>query len=143
MSRALKEALESLFDNILQTTARVRTIAEGNGTPGTRAAPARNANNDKRFGVRIDNGERVIKDGVEYKRYKMQANKEAENATIREMADKNPHKVLAVADLPIQEIGKSKGGSEIAEGAEGSSKSTYLGVLVTYLFLIVESRDMS
>lgn len=48
----------------------MKKIAEGNGTPGTRVAPAQAGMNDKRIGSRLDNGEKIVEDGKEYKRFK-------------------------------------------------------------------------
>jgi hypothetical protein len=41
------------------------------------------------IGSRLDNGEKVTKDGKEYKRYKWQINKNAQNATLKELANKD------------------------------------------------------
>lgn len=46
----------------------MKKIAEGKGTPGTRAAPTQAGTNDKKIGSRLDNGEKILKGGKEYKR---------------------------------------------------------------------------
>ncbi|KAK4690845.1 hypothetical protein P7C71_g6036, partial [Lecanoromycetidae sp. Uapishka_2] len=43
--------------------SRVKKILSGDGTPGTRAAPAQTQNNDEDIGVRLDYGKTYVKDG--------------------------------------------------------------------------------
>ncbi|KAH7397043.1 hypothetical protein DE146DRAFT_756721 [Phaeosphaeria sp. MPI-PUGE-AT-0046c] len=101
MSRALKSSLQDLKNWVFQSNSRVQKIASGQGTAGTRAAPAQAGNNDKKIGSRLDNGEIFNKDGRQYKRYKFQVNKGADDKTLKDLADKNSHKVWAQADLPL------------------------------------------
>lgn len=81
----------------------MQEIANGQGIPGTRAAPAQAGNNDKKIGSRLDNGETFTKGGKQYKRYKFQVNKGADDKTLKELADKDPHKVWTQADISIGE----------------------------------------
>ena len=81
----------------------MQKIAKGQGIPGTRAAPTQAGNNDKKIGSRLDNGEAFTKGGKQYKRYKFQVNKGADEKTLKELADKDSHKVWAQADMPIGE----------------------------------------
>jgi hypothetical protein len=78
----------------------VAKLARGEGTPGTRAAPAQAGNNDKKIGVRLDNADTIVKDGKKFKRYKFQVNKGADNPTL---ADKNSHEVWSQADMPVDD----------------------------------------
>ncbi|KAL9623352.1 MAG: hypothetical protein Q9204_007959, partial [Flavoplaca sp. TL-2023a] len=55
MSRAVKDSLKSLKAWVFQSPSRVKKIAEGSGTPGTRAAPAQSGTNDVKIGSRLDN----------------------------------------------------------------------------------------
>ena len=103
MSRALRSSLETLKKWVLESDSRVQKVAKGQGIPGTRAAPTQAGNNDKKIGSRLDNGETFTKDGKQYKRYKFQVNKGADDKSLRELADKNSHKVWAQADIPIGE----------------------------------------
>ena len=82
-------------------------ISQGNGIAGTRAAPSQSGSNYSTIGSRLDNGEKVLKNGAEYKRYKWQINKNANNPTLRELANKNSHKVWSEADVPINSDGSS------------------------------------
>lgn len=45
--------------------------------------------NDSDIGVQLDNGETITRDGKAYKCYKLRANKNASNATIKELANKD------------------------------------------------------
>ena len=103
MSRALKESLKSLKAWVFASPSRVKKIAEGQGTPGTRAAPAQAGTNDTKIGLRLDNGDKIVRDGKEYKRYKLQVNKDADNATLKDLANKDSHKVWSQTDVPIGE----------------------------------------
>jgi hypothetical protein len=103
MSRAILAAIQAVRGWVFQNKSRLQTLAIGQGTPGTRAAPAQAGNNDAKFGIRIDNGETITKNGKQYKRYKVQANKGAENPTLRDIANHDSHRVLAQADLPLGE----------------------------------------
>ena len=101
MSRAVKDSLKNLQAWVFQSPSRVKTIADGQGTPGTRAAPTQLSTNDKKIGSRLDNGEKIIKDEKEYRRYKFQINKGADNATLKQLANQDSHKVWSQADVPI------------------------------------------
>lgn len=101
MSRARKESLEALKNWVLGRSSQVTKIAAGQGIAGSRAAPSQSGPNDSKIGSRLDNGEKLMKDGKEYKRYKWQVNKNAENATLKDLANKDSHKVWAEADIPV------------------------------------------
>ncbi|KAH9871023.1 hypothetical protein J1614_006597 [Plenodomus biglobosus] len=105
MSRPLKRSIQDLKTWVFQSRSRVQLIANGQGTAGTRAAPAQSGNNDKKIGSRLDNGENFTKDDKEYKRYKLQVNKGAEDKTLKRLADKDSHTVWAQADAAIGEAG--------------------------------------
>ena len=66
---------------------------------GTRAEPKRDE--DKRAGVRVDFGEVVDRDGRKVRHYKVQPNKGADDPTLKDMAAKNSHQVVAEAFWPI------------------------------------------
>ena len=91
MARAMKDALKQLETWVGKHPSQITEIAEGKGTPGSRAAPTQASTNDAKIGVRLDNAETIYKDGKEYKRYKLRANKGAANLTIKRVADKDFH----------------------------------------------------
>lgn len=65
---------------------------------GSRVFPPQNAPVDKKIGVRLDKGETVQgKPGV--LRLKLQANKGADDPTLKKLADENSHKVWATVDI--------------------------------------------
>ncbi|KAJ6001654.1 hypothetical protein N7499_008847 [Penicillium canescens] len=101
MSNARIESLNKLKNWVLGRSSQVLKLAQGQGIAGTRAAPAQAGTNDTKIGSRLDHGEKVIKDGKEYKRYKWQLNKNAENSTLKELANKDSHKVWSEADVPV------------------------------------------
>jgi hypothetical protein len=101
MSRAIKASIQQLKVHVFAAKSRVEKILKGGGSPGTRAAPAQMGKHDADIGVRLDYGDRITRDGIEYQRYKLQANKQAANATIKAIAAKNSHQVLAEVDVPV------------------------------------------
>ncbi|KAJ9284671.1 hypothetical protein DTO021C3_7701 [Paecilomyces variotii] len=101
MSRAKRESLDALKNWVLGRSSQVTKLASGQGIAGTRAAPSQSGSNDTTIGSRLDNGEKITKDGKEYKRYKWQINKNAENATLKELANKDSHRVWSEADIPV------------------------------------------
>jgi len=101
MSRAINEAARRLEQHVRSTASRLMKIVNGQGNPGTRAVPAQTAKNDADIGLRLDFGDKFTKDGKEYRRYKLQANKQAANPTLEALAAKDSHKVWAEADLQI------------------------------------------
>ncbi|PVH69759.1 hypothetical protein DL98DRAFT_163760 [Cadophora sp. DSE1049] len=79
MSRALRSSLEFLKKKrVLESNSRMQKVAKGQGIPGTRATPTQAGNNDKKIGSRLDNGETFTKDRKQYKRYKFQVNRGAD-----------------------------------------------------------------
>ncbi|KAF2259615.1 hypothetical protein CC78DRAFT_620902 [Lojkania enalia] len=122
MSRALKSSLESLKTWVFQSNSRVQKIANGQGTAGTRAAPAQSGNNDKKIGSRLDNGEAFTKNGKQYKRYKFQVNKGADDKTLKQLADKDSHKVWAQADMPIGDTDARKAVEQLFDDLEKDLK---------------------
>lgn len=103
MSRAITKALGKLEKWVTTTKSRQGTIAQGNGTPGTRAAPTRAGNNDAKLGCRLDFGEVYVKGEKKYQRYYLQLNKQAEDSTIQKLAQKNSHQNWSYADVEIKE----------------------------------------
>ncbi|KAG6018614.1 hypothetical protein E4U40_008034 [Claviceps sp. LM458 group G5] len=91
-------------------------LLRGNGVFGTRAAPTQSGDNDKRIGTRLDHGHVIEKDGIKYRRYYLQANKDAHDPTLKALAAKNPHAVLSWADVPIAVAGEPVEGPDIADG---------------------------
>jgi hypothetical protein len=122
MSRSLKNSLHSLKNWVFQSESRVQTIARGQGTAGTRAAPTKSGNNDKKIGSRLDHGETFTKDGHQYKRFKFQVNKGAEDKTLKQLADKNSHAVYAEADLRLGQPDPHKAVENLFEDLEDNLK---------------------
>ncbi|KAL9023352.1 MAG: hypothetical protein Q9196_007255, partial [Gyalolechia fulgens] len=95
-------SLAKLKEWVMARPSQVAKVSQGLGTPGTRAAPAQTGVNDTRIGSRLDNAQTIIKeDGKQYKRYELQINKNADDPTLKKMANKDSHKVWAEALVPI------------------------------------------
>lgn len=103
MVSAIRSSARSLRDYILQTKSRVIGFAKGQGTPGHRFAPKQAGNSDTNIGSRLDNGDMITRDGNQYRRYKFQLNKNAQNSSIKDEAQKDSHKVGAQVDVQVKE----------------------------------------
>ncbi|KAF4629415.1 hypothetical protein G7Y89_g8731 [Cudoniella acicularis] len=100
--KAIQAAVDKLFECTIKSKGRIETLVSGATTPGSRAVPARNSKDDTAIGARVDNGEVYKKDGRMVKAVFLQPNKNAENRTLRTMAEKNSHQNLAFAEVPIE-----------------------------------------
>lgn len=115
MSSAKRTALRMLKDWVKGSSGRMAKLVKGNGDLGTRAAPTRSGNNDKKIGGRLDFGPKIIKDGQDYQKIYFQLNKDAEDSTIKKLADKNSHQVWSEADIPIKEQPSNEEATEIID----------------------------
>ncbi|CEO58445.1 hypothetical protein PMG11_03169 [Penicillium brasilianum] len=87
---------------IYRSRGRLKTILNGQGEAGHRAAPARGGNHDARIGCRIDFGPKFANAGKEYRRYNLQLNSNAQDPHLKKMAAQDPHKVYSTADVEIK-----------------------------------------
>ncbi|KAJ5348603.1 uncharacterized protein N7506_001856 [Penicillium brevicompactum] len=101
MSRARLESLEKLKNWVLGRNSQITKLAQGQGIAGTRAAPSQSGQNDASIGSRLDHSEQIEIDGKDYRRYKWQINKNAANSTLKDLANKDSHKVWSEADVPV------------------------------------------
>lgn len=99
--RARLESLEKLQSWVLGRNSQITKLAQGQGIAGTRAAPSQSGPNDSSIGSRLDHSVEVEIDGKKYRKYKWQINKNAANATLKELANKDSHKDWSEADVPI------------------------------------------
>lgn len=99
MANAVKKALGELFTDISKSKSSLERLLKPSADgAGSRVLPPRNAKNDSRYGLRIDKGEPV--QGKENTiRLKLQINSNATNKTLRDLAKKDSHKVVATADV--------------------------------------------
>ena len=73
-----------------------------NGIPGTRAAPAKHANNDEEIGVRLDFGEIITKeDGTQVQQVSLPPNKNVKDGTLKDMANKDSHQTPLLQMFPL------------------------------------------
>ena len=105
------------------TKSRVTNLASGQGNAGARAAPAQAGANDTNIGSRLDYGETFVRDWKEYRRFKFQVKKQASNATLRDLANKDSHKVWAEADMPIGSESPSETVDKLFEDLEADLES--------------------
>ena len=101
MPRQVLESLGWVKEWVFRAPSRVTRIAGGEGIAGARAAPTQSGTNDSTIGGRIDYGETFTNDGKQYRRFKFQVNKGADNPTLKQYANQDSHRVWAQADLEI------------------------------------------
>ena len=74
MANAVKEGFQELLASVVAKRSQINKFAGGLTTKGDRVAPPQTVTNDETFGVRVDAGAELVKDGKRYKRYKAQIN---------------------------------------------------------------------
>ena len=103
MSNAVRKAIRTLFKDASKSkSAMKRLLNPAEEGAGSRVYPARTAKNDQHYGIRIDKGEPVAGKANTI-RLKLQINSNAESKTLRELAKKDPHKVVSVADVDTKQ----------------------------------------
>jgi hypothetical protein len=101
MANAIKKALESMFNDVVKSKNGLNRILNPFATgAGSRLYPQKDPKKEEKYGIRINKGELV--DGQDnILRLKLQANSNATNKTIRDMARADSHADLATADIDI------------------------------------------
>ncbi|KAH8589705.1 hypothetical protein B0O99DRAFT_332067 [Bisporella sp. PMI_857] len=99
MSSAIKKAIEKLFGDAQKSKGAITRLTKPSTEgAGGRVYPARNQKNDAKYGIRIDKGEEVHGQ-PNVVRLELQANSNADSKTIKDLARKDPHAVLATVDV--------------------------------------------
>jgi SRSO17 transposase len=101
MPSAKSNSLSALKKWLTASTSRMKTVVSSSGTAGYRAAPAQSGNNDAKIGSRLDYGERFEKDGKTFQRLNWQLNKDAENSTLKKLAQQDSHYTWSTADVEV------------------------------------------
>lgn len=103
MANAIKRALDVMFNDIAKSKNALKRILnpslEG---AGSRIYPPKGPRKDEKYGIRIDKGE-PVHGQPNVLRLKLQANSNAENRTIRDLARKDSHAELATADIDVSQ----------------------------------------
>jgi len=108
MVSAQQEALKALRAWFSAAKSRKALITKSEGQAGHRAGPTRAGNNDAKIGARLDYGEKFKKGNQDFLRLNFQINKGAERKTLKELANKNSHKVWATADVLLSDNKKTE-----------------------------------
>lgn len=90
-----------LLEDYTLTGKRADKIVSDAAVAGTRAVPSQSAENDKHIGVRLDYGETFNRGGKKVRHVKVQPNKGADNQSLKDLAAKNSHQVVAEAFIPV------------------------------------------
>ncbi|KAF2473308.1 uncharacterized protein BDR25DRAFT_312401 [Lindgomyces ingoldianus] len=96
-------SLSELKRWVTSSVSRMKTVVGGNGIAGFRAAPTRSGNNDQKISSQLDYGKKFVKDGKTYQRLNWQLNKDAENSTLKKLAQQDSHYVWSTADVEVVE----------------------------------------
>ncbi|GAB7335335.1 hypothetical protein MBLNU13_g07729t2 [Cladosporium sp. NU13] len=89
------------FEDYSLTVKLADKIVSEAAVAGTRAAPSQSAENDKHIGVRLDYGETFNRGGKKVRHVKVQPNKGENNPSLKDLAAKKSHQVVAEAFIPI------------------------------------------
>lgn len=96
---AVKGALKNLFADISKTPSAVKRVLNPTLDGfGSRVYPSRTEKNDSKHGIRIDKGE-AIQGKPNFVRLNLQLNSNASDNTIRDLARKDSHRVVATYDV--------------------------------------------
>jgi hypothetical protein len=115
MSNSIKKAIEHLFDDVARNKSAMKKLLNPSvGGAGSRVIPARNEKNDVKYGIRIDKGEPVA-GKANILRLHLQINSNAQSKTLRDLAKKDPHKVIAIADVDTSQEVDQKNLDKIEE----------------------------
>ena len=100
--RAVRESIRQLRALLPTGGSKEKMFAAVQaGELGTRVLPAKGTKHNKIIGIRMDRGKRYFKDGEERQSFNIQVNKEAEDPTLRKLAQKDSHKIWAMADIAV------------------------------------------
>lgn len=103
MSNSIKKAINQLFEDAARSkSAMSRLLNPSTDGAGSRVYPARNTKNDAQYGIRVDKGE-AVHGQPNILRLHLQINSNAESKTLRDMAKKDPHRVVSTADVDTQQ----------------------------------------
>ncbi|KAA1479944.1 hypothetical protein DENSPDRAFT_762792, partial [Dentipellis sp. KUC8613] len=69
---------------------------------GERAWPVRHARTDQYVGIRLDYGKLFPEEGRQYRWIHVQANKGADQSTLKSIAQKDSHRVLGVIQMDVK-----------------------------------------
>ncbi|KAG6313989.1 hypothetical protein E4U44_002182 [Claviceps purpurea] len=101
MTSAIEKSVDYLRVWTEQNASRLDKLVEGEGTLGTRLAPTKSADNDRRIGCRLDFGSKFEQDGRAMTRYQLQINSGAKNPTLKALASEDTHATWSYADIPL------------------------------------------
>jgi len=98
MANAVKAAIAELFAGVSNSKSGLHLLRPSPDGAGSQVFPAKTTKNDGRYGVRIDKGQPVNGEQKTI-RLKLQINSNATNKTLKDIAKKDSHKVIATVDV--------------------------------------------
>ncbi|KAG6182568.1 hypothetical protein E4U27_001731 [Claviceps purpurea] len=101
MTSAIEKSVDDLRVWTEQNASRLDKLVEGEGTLGTRLAPTKSADNDRRIGCRLDFGSKFEQDGRTMTQYQLQINSGAKKPTLKALASEDTHATWSYADIPL------------------------------------------
>jgi hypothetical protein len=99
--RALISGLGMLRLYTKAKDSQVTLMVSGNGNAGSRATPSMQHAVEAKIGVRVTVGEIITILGKNYRQYHLQVCKGADNATLKDLANKDPNKKWSYANVPM------------------------------------------
>ncbi|GIK02123.1 hypothetical protein Aspvir_006166 [Aspergillus viridinutans] len=101
MASAVKRGLQKIFERAEKSQSALKRILNPSADgAGTRVFPPQNPNSDRQIGLRIDKGE-PVQGKANVLKLKLQVNKNADDPTLKKMADQNSHAVVSEAEVNV------------------------------------------
>ena len=99
IASVVRKSIQTLFEDAAKSkSAMKRLLNPAIEDAGSQVFPTRTAKHDQRYGIHIDKGD-PVKDRSNTIRLHLQINSNAENKTLWDLAKKDSHKVVSVADI--------------------------------------------
>ena len=99
--KIILERIELVGKNYFTTKKGADKLLSKSAAAGTRLAPSRGENKDPEDGLRFDFGEITDRNGRQVRQVKVQPNKGAKDPSLKALAQKNSHQVLAEAYVDV------------------------------------------
>ncbi|PVH99211.1 hypothetical protein DM02DRAFT_440040 [Periconia macrospinosa] len=111
----LRKAVDNLIEHAMKSSKMMaRILNPAPGGVGGRLAPSKTPKNDGHFSIRWDLGE-SLKDQPHIRRIYLQANLEADDPTIRKLAQEDHHRKLSYTDVDTTKEPSEEGMLDLKE----------------------------
>jgi hypothetical protein len=99
MVNSIGKSVNKLLELALSTKSGIKKVTQPVGELGERCFPPRMPERDKKIGVRLDYA--GLKEDGQVRQLNLQINKGAKDPTLKKMAEKDSHAVVATVDVEV------------------------------------------